>query len=127
MVGRALSDTKKRQLAREAKDGLHARAVEAYRNELAKPAGVKRRSAQTVAKDFTSLFKRETGRHVTLDHSYLCRNAPNTMRTQSEFNAAKSWLTAEETEVVINYAIECGDRGFPLSHRCLREHVNEIL
>lgn len=33
----------------------------------------------------------------------------------------------EEMEVVIDYAIECGDRGFPLSHRHLQEHVNEIL
>ena len=33
----------------------------------------------------------------------------------------------EETEVVIDYAIECGDWGFPLSHCHLWEHVNEIL
>lgn len=127
MVGHALSETKKRQLVREVEDGLRAWAVEAYWNELVKPAGVKRRGAQTIAKDFTSLFRCETGKHITLDHSYLCCHAPKTIRTKSKFNAAKSWLTMEEMEVVIDYAIECGDRGFPLSHHHLWEHVNEIL
>lgn len=44
-----------------------------------------------------------------------------------EANATWSWLTDEESEVVINYIMECGNRGFPLSHRRLREHINEIL
>jgi Tc5 transposase DNA-binding domain len=36
-------------------------------------------------------------------------------------------ITAEEQEVVIKYIAECGNRGFPLSHRRLKEHVNKIL
>ena len=84
-------------------------------------------SAQTAAKDFTSLFRCETGNHITLDHSYLCCHAPKTIHTKSKFNAAKSWLTTEEMEVVIEYTIECRDQGFPLNHCHLWEHVNEIL
>ena len=126
-AGGALSETKKKQLVREVEDGLWAQAVEAYWNELVKPAGVKRQSAQTIAKDITSLFRCETGKHITLDYSYLCHHAPKTMHTKSKFNAAKSWLMTEEMEVVIDYAIECEDWGFPLSHCHLQEHVNEIL
>jgi hypothetical protein len=127
MVGRASSDTKKRQVSREAEDRLCAQAVEAYRDELAKPAGVKWRSACKIAGDFMSLYKQETRQDITLDNSYLCQHADKGTCTWSEANAAKSWLTKEEVEVVIEYVIECGDWGFPLSHRRLQEHVNEIL
>lgn len=127
MGGRPLSETKKKQILREAEDALRARALEAYRTELAKPAGVKQRSARKIAADFICIFKQETGRDIKLDHSYLCRKVHSAGRTRSEANAARSWLTDEECEVVINYVVECGNRGFPLSHRRLREHVNEIL
>ncbi|KAJ7442314.1 hypothetical protein FB451DRAFT_961463, partial [Mycena latifolia] len=38
----------------------------------------------------------------------------------------EGWLTKEEAEVVITFAIACADRGFPLSHRRLKEHVDTI-
>ena len=47
-------------------------------------------------------------------------------RSQTEANAAKSWLT-KETAVVITYIAELGNCGFPLSHQRLKEHVDDVL
>jgi hypothetical protein len=38
----------------------------------------------------------------------------------------ESWLAKEEAELVVSFAIECTDRGFPLSHWRLKEHVDEL-
>jgi hypothetical protein len=43
-----------------------------------------------------------------------------------EFNAEKHWLSKEEEEVVLGFAEETAARGFPLSHRRLRDHVDQI-
>lgn len=125
MVGRALSDTKKKQNIHEVEEKFRLHAIAAYRLELAKPEG-KRQSSRTVARDFICLYKQETGHDLTLDHSLLCRRAVGgNMRMQA--NAARSWLTDEEQEIIIGYMVECGSRGFPLSHRRLWEHVNGVL
>ena len=70
MVGRAKSETKKRQIAREAIDTFHARTVAAYKLELTKPEK-KRKGVCTVAKDFVLLYKRETGLDVKIDYGFL--------------------------------------------------------
>jgi hypothetical protein len=44
----------------------------------------------------------------------------------AESHAYRAWLTDAETDVVINFIIEMGDRGFPLSHRRLKEHVDML-
>lgn len=123
MVGRAKSDTKKAQIAREAYEDLKAQAIKVYAAERAKPKG---RSARTVAKDFVQLYKRETGKDVKLCYNTLIRGA-NRRRSRAEANASRSWLSNVETDIVIEYIIELGNRGFPLSHRRLKEHVDEIL
>ena len=125
MVGRPKSETKKRQIAWEAIDIFCARAVAAYKSELTKPEK-KWRVACTVAKDFVLLYKRETGLDVKIDHGFLIQQASGCW-TKAQANAAGSWLTPEETEVVIQYGHECSDRGFPLSHHRLKEHVDETL
>ena len=65
MVGRAKSDTKKRQIQREAHDDLMARAVAAYQAELAKPSWRKWRGARVVCRDFETLDHLETGKFIT--------------------------------------------------------------
>ncbi|KAI5821634.1 hypothetical protein K523DRAFT_224152, partial [Schizophyllum commune Tattone D] len=40
---------------------------------------------------------------------------------------AKVWLNPDEVEVVLEAIIEFGFRKFPLSHKRLKEHVDEIL
>jgi hypothetical protein len=43
-----------------------------------------------------------------------------------EAHEEQKWLTSDEEWVVIDFAVECANRGFPLSHRRLKEHVDEI-
>ncbi|KAJ7711100.1 hypothetical protein B0H16DRAFT_1238677, partial [Mycena metata] len=45
---------------------------------------------------------------------------------QKEGHKHQAWLTKEETDTVADFTAECLDRGFPLSHRRLKEHVDEI-
>jgi len=123
MVGRAKSDTKKRQVLCEVEEDWRLRAIEAYRTELCKPDSKHKGS---VACDFMHLYKIETGQDIKIDHNLLIHGAKGG-RTRAQANAARSWLTTEEQEVVIKYIAECGNRGFLLSHHRLKEHVNEIL
>jgi hypothetical protein len=102
-----------------------SKALSAYRTELAKKPGLKCRSLRTICKDFEQMNLEATGTYIKLSHGTLARLAAGG-RTLAEVNASKGWLTKEETEHVLVYAEELGNRGFPLSHRRLREHVDEI-
>ena len=125
MPGRAKSDTKKAQLLRKAHDDLMAQAVAAYCTELKKPLGLKQRGARTICKDFESLNRQATGTDIKLSYSTLMRLAAGG-KTKAQSNAEKSWLSDAEVEVVIAYIGEIGNRGFPQSHKRLKEHVNAI-
>ena len=125
MVGRAKSQATKLRLSHTAHDNLMARAVAAYTLELAKPYGKLRKGARKICKDFERLYLQETGDPIKLSFSTLTRLA-NGGKTQVQSNSERSWLSPEETNVVLEYIIETGDRGFPLSHRRLKEHVDEI-
>lgn len=125
MPGITKSDAKKKLLAREAHNGIMARAISAYQTELRKPRWKPHKSARTICKDFETLYLQETGKLVHLSHSTLTRLASGG-RSRAEADARKSWLTQEEIDVVSDYIIETANRGFPLSHRRLKEHVNEI-
>ncbi|KDQ51976.1 hypothetical protein JAAARDRAFT_139412, partial [Jaapia argillacea MUCL 33604] len=67
----------------------------------------------------------ETGRNITWSHSTLASLAKGG-KPRAVFNSEKSWLLDSEVDKIIEYAITVTERGFPLSHRWLREHVNEI-
>jgi hypothetical protein len=71
-------------------------------------------------------YRQETGKIIQLSPATLRRRASG-IKSQARSNAERSWLTSEEAELVIDYAIEMSNRGFPLSHRRLKEHVDEIL
>lgn len=115
MVGRALSDAKKKQTICELEEGLCLRAICMYQDELQKPEG-KRKGARTVAKDFVKLYKLETGHDMHIDHNLLIRGAAGHC-TRAQANASQSHLTPEEATIVCDFIIECGKRGFPLSHQ----------
>lgn len=123
MPFKALTITKKAQLARESYEDIKARVIKAYSAELLKAKG---KGARTVAKDFVHLYKLETGLDIKLDHVTIIRGAKGG-RSRAQANAAKSHLTDGEAKIVIDYIAEVGNRGFPLSHRRLREHANAIL
>jgi hypothetical protein len=125
MVGHAKSDTKKRQVFGELEEDWRLQAIEAYRMELYKPDGKHKRSWM-VAHDFMHLYKKETSQDIKIDHNLLIHGVKGG-RTHVQANAAWSWLTAEEQEVVIKCIAECRNGGFMLSHHRLKEHVNKIL
>ncbi|KZP14785.1 hypothetical protein FIBSPDRAFT_692831, partial [Athelia psychrophila] len=77
---------------------------------------------EEVARDWRS----ETGHEVKLSYSTL-RNHVNGGKSLSDFNAEKKLLEQVEEDVVVEFLREMGDRGFPLNHRRVKEHVDEIL
>jgi hypothetical protein len=38
-----------------------------------------------------------------------------------------SWLIPEEEDQVVNFALDCAARGFPLDHKSLKQHVDTLL
>lgn len=126
MAGRAKSDTKKQQIANEERDALMDRAVRVYQDELAKPRGESQKGSQTVCQEMEEQYRREKGKFIHLAPTTLRRRAGG-VKSQAESNAERSWLTTEEADLVISYIIEMSNRGFPLSHRRLKEHVDELL
>ncbi|KZP13126.1 hypothetical protein FIBSPDRAFT_683545, partial [Athelia psychrophila] len=128
MVGHTKSDSKKRQIARETKNDLMARAIVMiqYRHELTKTPVQHPKGARTVCTDFENLYRLETGLTVKLSHTTLIRLAQGG-RARTDAVANRSWVMKEEEQVLIDFIGEIGNRGFPLSHRRLKEHVDEIL
>jgi hypothetical protein len=47
-------------------------------------------------------------------------------RNREEANEHRRWLTSIEEDIIVTFTIEMGARGFPLSHRRLKEHVDRI-
>lgn len=124
MVNHAQSKAKKTQILSEEHDIWMNKAVNVYHTELVKPNG-KKRGLRKVCDDVEAEFFKETGRSIHLAHKTLSRWSQGGI-PQSQFNHEKSWLTGDEEQAVIAYAIELGARGFPLSHRRLKEHVDEV-
>ena len=102
-----------------------SKAVSAYRAESVKKLGIKHHGLWTIAKDFKQMNFEATGNYIKLSHATLACLAAG-RRSLAEMNAAKSWLSKEETKQVLAYIEEIGNQGFPLSHRRLQEHVDEI-
>ncbi|KAJ7888913.1 hypothetical protein B0H14DRAFT_2229233, partial [Mycena olivaceomarginata] len=121
------SKTKVAQITRETKDKLRARAVALYQHELQKDlqAGEKRMSLRTVCYHIEDEHRRQGGKDIRLNRQTLLRHVQGG-KTLSMSNAEKSWLLPEEADIVIRFATEVANRGFPLSHKRLKEAVDEI-
>jgi hypothetical protein len=125
MPGRAKSAEKKAQICCEEEDLLMERAVAMYHAEQAKEvAQTKRKSLRAVCREMESGHMKATGREVHLDHGTLNRLYKGGQRL-TDFNASKSWLLEGEVEKIIEYALSMAERGFPLSHKRLKEHVDD--
>lgn len=122
MPGRALSKTKQRQLHAQDAETWLQRAVELYLAEKDKPGG---QGLRSICKQVEEECFQATQKHITIHKSTLQRRARGG-ESKHEANADRAWLTPQETEIVLTYTINLADRGFPLSQRRLREHVNEI-
>lgn len=78
-----------------------------------------------MCEDVKAEFFKETGRSIHLAYKTLSCWSQGGI-PQSQFNHKKSWLTGDEEQAVIAYAIELRACGFPLSHRRLKEHVDKV-
>jgi hypothetical protein len=127
MPGRAKSLTKKVQEASSEKITLEAKAVAAYLEELEKKdAGLPSIGAQAICNNLMLQYTRTTRKVIKLNHSTIIRHAKG-LPTKVQSTESKAWLAPQETTIVIDLIIELGNRGFPLSHRRLKEVVDGIL
>jgi hypothetical protein len=128
MVGIAKSQALKNQILRKEVDDLKAYAVNLYTTEQERSLapGEKKKSLRQICKDASDAHFAETGRRIPLAHNTLARHGKGG-GTLTQSNQQKSWLTAEEAENIINFAIEIAQRGFPLSPRRLKEHCEAVL
>lgn len=69
---------------------------------------------------------KETNTQIKLSQSALSKRL-NGQTSIRDFSAGKRWLSNAEEDIVVDYAIELAERGHPLSHKRLKEHVDEIL
>ena len=127
MPRHAKSDELKKREASRVKTALQAEAVSLYKQELEKKArGEEWKGARKICDEVVAKCKRETGKNISLNHSTIIRHAAG-LTTRAESNAKRSLLSLEQQTAVIDYIIELANRGFGLSHRRLKEHVDEIL
>lgn len=100
-----------------------ARAVEVYNDEVEKGS---KKGLRQVCQQVMNECRDKTGRSITLNYNTLNERVKG-RKSLGQSNSEKSWLSKEETDSVIEYALEVADRGFPLSHKRLKEHVDEII
>jgi hypothetical protein len=99
-------------------------AVSRYRQELEKKDG--KRGARKICEEVEIEYKNETGKSISLNHATIIRHA-NGGKPMAEFNAEKCLLSKEEEKTILGFMEETANRGFPLSHRRLREHAAAII
>ena len=46
--------------------------------------------------------------------------------TRERANAGCAWLIDAEVDIIIDFIVEMSHRGFPLSHKRLKEHVDSV-
>jgi hypothetical protein len=124
MVGHAKSDVDKANAAKKIYNTLMAQAVVAYKAEQKKPKK-SRRGLRTICIDLSAVHFSETGNVIKLSHMTLKHLADGGL-SREQANEARAWLLPAEVDVVIEFIIEMAHRGFPLSHRRLKEHVDII-
>ncbi len=127
MVGKSDSQALQRRKYLDHHAQLMQTAVELYRKNTELPKA-EQKSLRAVCVEVSSAHLDKTGEWIKLDKNTLARlSADSSHRTLSEFNAEKGWLHPEEANYIVEYVIELANRGFPLSHRRLKEVVDDLL
>ena len=103
-----------------------AHAVELYVREQQKPFEAERLPLQEVCDKVERECWEQENTRIQVSKSSLQRWAKGG-KTKAQSNAEKSWITPEEADVLIEYAIQTAlqGHGFTLDH--LQEHANQIL
>jgi hypothetical protein len=125
MVGHAKSNVDKANTAKKIYNTLMAQAIVAYKAEQKKYPVKSRRGLRTICADISAIHFSETGNVIKLSHMTLKRLADGGL-SREKANEARAWLLPAEVDVIIDFIIEMAHRGFPLSHRRLKEHVDMI-
>lgn len=127
MAGRAKSNVEKHLAAKRLHDAWMARAVSAYRLEQKKKYSKSspRKGLRQICIELQDSCFVETGNQVKLSHMTLKRLVAGG-NTRQQANIDRRWLSDGEEDIVIAFLAEMGDRGFPLSHARLKEHVDSI-
>ncbi|KIK80086.1 hypothetical protein PAXRUDRAFT_44772, partial [Paxillus rubicundulus Ve08.2h10] len=64
---------------------------------------------------------------VSISHVTLKRRLEGGRSCQQANEENYGWLTVEEEESVVEYCLELAARGFPLTHKSLKHHVDSLL
>ncbi|KAG1816512.1 uncharacterized protein BJ212DRAFT_1299761 [Suillus subaureus] len=126
MVWRPKSLTKKAQVSHEEKEKVMACAVAKYQAELAKLSLEKKQGLHKVCMDVQKAYLKEMGQLISLNHNTLANLTKGGVQLSELNSSMKSWLTPTETDKVLEYIVKMARCGFLLSHKCLKEHVDEI-
>lgn len=125
MGNRTKSQDEKIILRRREIDRLYATAKDLYLREHQDPS-CKGKSFQAVCDEVSQAHFAETGHRINLSTSTLQRHVKGG-KPKSKSNAEKGWLTEEEGELVVSYAVDQAERGFPMKLKELKRHAEELL
>jgi hypothetical protein len=118
MPGRAKSIEDKCRTARQVYDTLMLTAVTAYKKDAKKKLTKSRSSLHKICLEIEALHFLETGSVVRLSTlTLLCLPVVKGGKTCDEALEERAWLNVGESDVVIDFIIKMGHRGFPLSHQ----------
>lgn len=98
------------------------RAVEIWRLEQEKPKPL---SQERICAQVEQEYFAETGKAIKLSSSTLDRRVKGG-RSPEQAGETLAWLTKGQATEVVQYIQDSASRGFPLSHRRIKEHVDEI-
>jgi hypothetical protein len=128
MGARAKTQAQRTRDDRDILDSLLEACVAMRQAELeTTPPGGKFTSIRAICKIVQTKYELESGNKLAKDlsKSTVDRLLKGGTR-KSDSNADRGWLLAEEEVIVADFCLQCANRGFPLSHRRLKEHVDMI-
>ncbi|KAJ3512249.1 hypothetical protein NMY22_g15390 [Coprinellus aureogranulatus] len=128
MVGRALSNEKKRRLVLNATEKWEKKAIDAYKWERKRrlEPGERRHGWEVICRDMNSSCLRDDKIRIKLTASTMRRRYAGVQSRAERNRDYSSILTKEEENELVDFLVACSDRSFPLSHRRLEEHATEI-
>ncbi|KAJ7728730.1 hypothetical protein B0H16DRAFT_1241617, partial [Mycena metata] len=124
---RAKSDRAKERALADLREHCLQRAIQIYTERQAEGQGSSSPplSLDDARKQAEAECLAQKKKIVKLSKATLARRVKGGRSTR-EAHEEQKWLTSDEERVVIHAAIDYANRGFPLSHRRLKEHVDEI-
>ncbi|CEL61987.1 hypothetical protein RSOLAG1IB_04738 [Rhizoctonia solani AG-1 IB] len=113
------------------KENLIQEAITQYTNQASEQTvgdhpRRRRKGLRTICEEVCNKYAQDTGRRIRIAHSVLEYRLKGG-KSASEAHAKEAHLLKPENDLVCNYAIQLAKRGFPLSHKRLKEHIDELV